>query len=125
MTARTLLVLLVVGALTCGCGSKISEANYYRVQHGMTEDDVDDLLGPPQEDQVQMTTSPPATEPADPSVVMVRGPTTLRKIKIWTRGRLTIRVAFENGVVVTRSADGIPFEGEAHQSAPTTKPIPT
>jgi hypothetical protein len=91
----------------------------------MTEDDVDDLLGPPHDEQVALTTAPPATEPHDGSVGIVTGPTTERKIKIWTRGGLTIRVAFEKGLVVTRSADGIRFEGEAHPSSPTTVPFPT
>jgi len=41
----TRVIALAVVLLT-GCGSKISEANYYRVQKGMTEEAVDELLGP-------------------------------------------------------------------------------
>jgi hypothetical protein len=89
-------VALLLGALAGGCGSKISEANYYRVQHGMTEEDVEDLLGPAAQDD--LSASAAVTRPAG------------RRVKTWTRGRLTIRVAFENGVVVNRSADGIAFE---------------
>jgi hypothetical protein len=125
LTLRTLPTLLVVVALAGGCGSKINEPNYYKVQHGMTEEDVEDLLGPPHEEQVSTTTAPPVTEPTDPPVMIVTGRTAERKIKIWTHGDLTIRVAFEKGIVVARSADGIPFEGEAHQSHPTTVPVPT
>ena len=51
MPARILAIvsLALWALLLCGCGSKISEANYYRVQYGMTEDDVEDLLGPAHE----------------------------------------------------------------------------
>ena len=102
-----------LAALASGCGSKISEANYYKIQHGMTEDDVDDLLGPAVHEEM----SAPATAPATQA--------TSRKIKTWTRGGLTIRVGFENGIVVTRSADGIPFEEEARHSTPATALAPT
>ena len=108
MSLRPFLVIVLFGALAGGCGSKVSEANYYRVQHGMTEEDVDDLLGPSKEDLA--TPAAPTTQ------------STARKIKTWTRGRLTIRVAFENGVVVSRSADGIAFEGD---SRPATAPTST
>ena len=113
MTVRALSIALFLGALAAGCGSKISEPNYYRIQHGMTEDDVDDLLGPAVHEDV----SPPPAMAGAPSTQ-----TTARKTKTWTRGRLTIRVEFDNGLVVARSADGIPFEGEARQAAPATAP---
>ena len=94
------LLLLLVGTLLCGCGSKISEANYYRVQYGMTEDDVEDLLGPPHE----VGELPSTTQPV------------MRKVQSWKRGGLVIRVTFEQGVVVARSAEGIAAEA----GTPTT-----
>lgn len=105
MRPRHFLTLLLL-TLLCGCGSKISEANYYRVQYGMSEEDVEDLLGPPHEvgESVSATQS-------------------LQKVRAWKRGGLVIRVVFEQGVVVTRSAEGIPAEAapatQKVQSAPT------
>jgi hypothetical protein len=93
-------------ALLAGCGSKISESNYYRVQYGMDEGEVDDLLGPSNEERAggHAATGPATTPLAD------------RKTKSWSRGHLTLRVTFEDGKVVGRSADGIAMEG-----APTTR----
>ena len=97
------LVLLVP---LCGCGSKISQANYYRVQYGMTEEDVEDLLGPPHE--------------VGESVSATRS---VQKVRTWKRDGLMIRVVFEQGVVVGRSAEGIAAEAlpatQNVQSAPT------
>jgi hypothetical protein len=102
MRGRQILSLLIVALvpLFAGCGSKISEANYYRVQHGMTEDEVEDLLGPAhQERGVVAPATASATQPASDV-----------KSKSWRRGGLTIHVLFENGVVTGRSAEGIPAE---------------
>lgn len=94
-----LLMLLAFVPLLGGCGSKISEANYYRVQYGMTEEDVDDLLGPPREE----TAAAPAATATSPATTRAAA----RKEKSWSRGGITIRVEFENGVVVGRSSAGI------------------
>jgi hypothetical protein len=109
-------LLALLPAFAAGCGSKISEPNYYKVQHGMTEEDVDDLLGPPHHEEV-------AAPPATLSTATTRS--TARKVKTWTRGTLSIRVVFEDGRVVGRSADGMPFEHTARRSAPTTVPTPS
>ena len=94
-----------------GCGSKISEANYYRVQHGMSEDAVEDLLGPAHEESTQGATTTTTTAPTTSS----QSPP--RKIKVWKREGLTIRVTFEDGKVVSRSAEGIASE----EMAPVTR----
>ncbi len=91
------LVLLLLAATICGCGSKISQANYYRVQYGMTEKEVEDLLGPAHAES--------AGQPAG------------TKVKSWTRETLTLRVEFRDGVVVGRSADGIPAEAPPRVAA--------
>jgi hypothetical protein len=94
------MLLLVV--LLCGCGSKVSRANYYRVQYGMTEQDVEDLLGPPH----AVGESPSTTQPV------------MRKTQTWSRDGLVIRVVFEQGVVVGRSAEGIAAEAGTSTSHP-------
>ena len=113
---RSVTFSTVVALLLCGCGSKVSEANYYKVHHGMTEEAVEDLLGPhhaeePQPAMAAATASTtretaPATPPSSTEVVQ-------RKVKTWSRGRLSMRVVFVDGRVVARSAVGIPFEKNA------------
>jgi hypothetical protein len=103
------LVLLALAVTPGGCGSKISEANYYRVQYGMTEKEVEDLLGPAHGETVT-----PATSQS------VATGTAQRKVKTWSRDALTIRVEFLDGVVVGRGADGMPAEA-ATPVAPVVK----
>jgi hypothetical protein len=86
-----LLVLIMLSPLPGGCGSKISEANFYRVQRGMTEQQIEDLLGPAHQEAA-----------AEGSAERV--------VKVWSRGGITIRVVFEDGIVVDRSGDNIPGE---------------
>jgi hypothetical protein len=97
--------------MLAGCGSKISEANYYRVQHGMSEDAVEDLLGPAHEE----TSQRPAT--AATTATTTSSQPASRKLKVWKRGGLAIRVTFDDGKVVSRSAEGIATE----EMAPVTR----
>jgi hypothetical protein len=116
MRAARLLTTMLLCLLPLGCGSKITEANYYRVQHGMSEEDVEDLLGPNHAQSVE------AAVPASSS----DGEATTRParvVKTWSRGALDIHVTFENGVVVARSADGIEAEKtKACAIRPTSQP---
>jgi hypothetical protein len=103
MRRAALFATLLLFLLPAGCGSKISEANYYRVQYGMSEEDVEDLLGPNHAQSAEAAaaaTSSPAAATTRPA----------RLLKSWSRGELVIRVAFENGTVVARYADGIAAE---------------
>lgn len=108
--SRNIPVVPLVLLLMVGCGSKISEANYYRVQYGMTEKEVEDLLGPAHGEEAV----PPAASQSSATRPLPR------KVKTWTRDGLTIRVEFEDGVVVGRGADGIPAE-----AAPASRPVRT
>jgi hypothetical protein len=131
--------LLVAGVLAAGaaapcagCGSKISEANYFKVHHGMTEEDVDELLGPAHAEEVSAAvidaTTRRAMKPAEasttsPATAPVTTRAVARKVKSWTRDGLTIRVVFEDGLVVWRSAVGLPLEEvPASASAPSVPP---
>src|SRR3954470_16010101 len=107
MRALLLLPLLFFAPLLGGCGSKISDANYYRVQYGMSEEEVEDLLGPAQEETVASPAAAPSTRP-------------VHKVKSWARDGLTIRVEFDDGLVSGRSADGIPAEAPSRNEAVST-----
>ena len=96
-----------------GCGSKINEANYYRVQNGMSEETVDDLLGPPHRQGVEtevewdVATTAPATTPAtSPTISPTDTPPPVRTVKTWTRNALVISVVFQDGKVVGRRVQG-------------------
>lgn len=93
------LVLLPLG----GCGSKISEANYYKVALGMSEEAVEDLLGPGREER-PAAAAMPALPPG-------------AKLKVWRRDRLKIRVVFVKGEVADRTAEGIPHENRPRFAA--------
>ena len=97
MSRRPLLSVSVLAiALTLGgCGSKISEANYYRVHYGMDEEQVEDVLGPAHQESTVPATTSASTRPAPPA-----------RIKSWTRDGLTILVRFEDGIVTWRWAEG-------------------
>jgi hypothetical protein len=95
------ILLLCFGLL--GCGSKVSEANYYRVQHGMSEEDVENLLGPHHAESVEAGV--PATSSDAPATSRP-----VRLVRTWSRGELSIHVAFENGLVAARWARGMAGE---------------
>ena len=112
MSRRLLLSLLALSLCItpAGCGSKISKANYYRVQYGMTEEEVEDLLGPA---HAESAAPVPVTQAA--TTAPVAG-----KTKSWSRDGLVIRVTFRDGIVVARSAEGI--AAESAEFHPATLP---
>src|SRR4051812_9460749 len=103
MRAASLLITALLCLAPLGCGSKISEANYYRVQYGMSEEDVEDLLGPSHAESSEAAA--PATSSDDAATTRPA-----RLTRSWSRGGLTLRVTFADGTVVARSADGIEAE---------------
>lgn len=107
--ASCLFVTLLAATTLGGCGSKVSPANYYRVQYGMSEEDVEDLLGPAHGERTRASSTAPATEPV------------MQKVKSWSRRGIAIHVVFEGGVVVGRSGEGIPGEAAPQKvnSTPT------
>ena len=102
-------VMLTVPSAACGCGSKISEANYYRVHYGMTEDEVEDVLGPPHEVAIlpaELSTQPtsaPSTNHASPASTRP----VERKQLTWSREGITLRIILSDGVVTARWAEGM------------------
>ena len=93
------LVLAAALMLLAGCGSKISEANYYRVHYGMDEGEVDDVLGPAHQEslEAQLAEPPPLAASRPPGPATATAPATragVRKIKTWMRDDLTISVHF-------------------------------
>ncbi|MDX1377037.1 MAG: outer membrane protein assembly factor BamE [Burkholderiales bacterium] len=79
--ARRLLVASVLALALAACGSKINEENFVRIQDGMTEQQVIDLLGTP-------------TETSGVGALGMSGASA-----VWQDGDARISVQFVNGKV--------------------------
>ena len=93
-----LCLLLLTG---CG-GGKISRSNYEKVRTGMTEEDVEAVLGPGKD----VTVAPPK-DPKAPKPPAVPGMPANAKIKVWQDGDRSITVVFGNGKVDRKSSKGL------------------
>ncbi|MGP8051481.1 MAG: outer membrane protein assembly factor BamE [Desulfobaccales bacterium] len=80
---RLVLVVLVIAGLA-GCGSKISKQNFDQIKLGMTQEEVQGILGPP-------------SEASGVEIPVFSG--TMSK---WTQGDTIITVQFVNGKVVAK-----------------------
>ena len=127
-------LLLAAAMLAGGCGSKISEANYFRVRYGMSEEEVEELLGPAHEESSEPLPSLPADArppsragaASDSTPASSRPASTrpaLRKLKAWSRDGITIRVVFEYGVVTGRSAEGIAADPSSTGPSAANPPV--
>jgi hypothetical protein len=103
------LALMVALAGLClgvsGCGSKISKANADKINTGMTETEVSNLLGPPTE----------SNEVALPDIGGMLGggapgmPTMPKKTRqsVWKEGEKAITVMFVDGKVMAKESKGL------------------
>jgi len=82
--ATTALVLVLAG-----CGSNVNEENFARIEDGMTEQQVIDLLGTP-------------TETSSMGALGVSG-----SAAVWTEGDARISVQFVNGKVRLKQFDRV------------------
>ncbi len=82
--------LLLALLLLTGCGSRVNEANYYKVGAGTPEEKVDEWLGP--------------SRPAEVPALVGRRDV---KARYWEAGALKITLLFENGHVIGRKAEGL------------------
>ena len=97
MSARRVLVAMVVGgfmlALLGGCGGKVSKSNYDRIDNGMTQAEVEKILGKP-------------TDEAGGGGVLGKI-TGSGKVLTWTDGDKSIAVTFVNDKVTTKIQKGL------------------
>src|SRR4051812_18994016 len=85
------LPLLILLMLLSGCGSRVNEANYYKVGAGVSEKWVEEeVLGPGR----------PAEVPPSMSGRNIRA---MR----WEHGDLKITLLFEDGRLIARKAEGL------------------
>ncbi|MDI6852172.1 MAG: outer membrane protein assembly factor BamE [Deltaproteobacteria bacterium] len=88
---RILSVLLALALITASCGeNKISKANFDKIKTGMTEAEVQAILGPP-------------TESSGVDVAVFAGTTS-----VWKKGDTVISVQFVNGKVIAKQFSKTP-----------------
>lgn len=81
-------MMLLCAALLLGCGSKVSQENFAKIQSGMTESEVTAILGPP-------------TESNSIGFGPVGGTTST-----WKDNGRTITIQFVNGKVIAKAFSG-------------------
>ena len=90
--AASCLAFLLV-ACVAGCASKITQANYDKIETGMTVGEVEDLLGM---GQIEESGS-----------LAVPGFNLSAKVMVWRSDSKWIRIIFEDDKVVTKSQMGL------------------
>jgi hypothetical protein len=83
--------------LLSGCGTKITEANYYQIGVGTSEGRVEELLGPGK--VVAVPEAPAGSN---------------RVAKRWEAEGLKITILFENDKVIARNAEGLSSGTESY-----------
>ncbi len=93
-TASVVWMLCVMAVTLAGCGQSITRANYDRIETGMTEQQVRDILGEPDE--------------VDSGGVSLPGVEANASVAVWRddEGR-QITVTFVNGAVTAKSQRGL------------------
>ena len=99
-------LLLAIFALTLtGCGgNKVSLANYDRIKEGMTESEVEGILGKGEEKASSSLNFPgkpgggKGTVPGIPSSI---------KVKLWQDGKKAISITFADGKVMNKIQNGL------------------
>jgi hypothetical protein len=101
--AALLAGLAILGTLTACSQSKLTTANYDRVTTGMSQQDVEAILGPGKE-QASSSVAVPSQSVAG---VTVPGANTSAKVLTWQEGQKLISVTFVNGKVMSKTQFGL------------------
>ena len=96
--ARLIPATVILAALT-GCGGSVSQSNYDKVNTGMTQAQVEDILGKGKE---QASTAMPGVGAGGMSV-----PGMSAKVLQWQDGSKSITVTFMNDKVVSKAQNGL------------------
>jgi len=99
-----LLALLAITVALAACGqSKLTMANYEKVATGMSQQDVEAILGPGKEQASTAVAVPGASGGG----VTVPSTTTSAKVLSWQEGRKIVSVTFVNGKVMSKTQFGL------------------
>jgi hypothetical protein len=97
------LVAFFVSLTGCG-GNKISKSNYDKINPGMSEADVEGVLGKGEE---QASLNMPAVNVPGMPNLQIQGMPTSAKAKKWQDGNRVITVMFMDGKVVSKTQIGL------------------
>jgi hypothetical protein len=102
------LCMAAVCVFTAGCGSRISKSNYDKIKDGMTEAEVEGLLGKGEE-QSAASLNIPGPSVGIPGVggISFKGISASVKVVKWQAGSQEITVTFSDGKVAGREQTGL------------------
>jgi hypothetical protein len=106
---RTVAVLWAVAGclLVGGCGgSKVNKSNFDKISMGMSEADVEGVLGKGQE-QAGAAINMPAINMPGMGNIGIQGMPTSAKTKTWTDGNRVITIVFLDGKVAGKTQAGL------------------
>ena len=92
---------LVLALAATGCGGGVSQSNYDKIQPGMTQDQVEGILGTGKE-QTTNSMSTPGMAVGGISLPAMSG-----KILTWQDGSKTITVTLKDGKVLDKAESGL------------------
>ncbi len=92
---------LALAAAASGCGGGVSQSSYDKVQTGMTQEQVEGILGTDKEKTAADMGTPGV------SVGGMTVPGTSAKVVTWTDGSKTITISFKDGKVFSKAENGL------------------
>jgi len=99
----TLAAMLLMSLLLSGCGGPVNMSNYNKITTGMTEQEVESVLGKGEEQASSGVNVPGATI----GDVSVPGVSMSGKSVVWKNGTNAISVMFLNGKVMSKAQIGL------------------
>ena len=103
VTSIRLLAVLCVCTMLCGCGGNINKANYDKIKDGMSEKEVEAILGPGEE-QSSIGANMPGVSAGG---VSVPGVSMSGKNKVWKEGTKIITIMFMNDKMTMKAQTGL------------------
>jgi uncharacterized protein YceK len=107
---KFLVLMLMVGLVAglSGCSSKVNKENYDKIKMGMTQAEVESILGEPTEQVSSSMDAPGMPSPPMPGMEPGGGQEGMDgKTMIWKEGDKVITVIFLNGKVKAKSHTGL------------------
>jgi hypothetical protein len=100
----SLALVLVVCVAVSGCGSKVSKANFDKIKDGMTEKEVEDVLGKPTQTG-DTGAAAAAISSKIPGADKIKMPN--MKVAQWKDGNKAISITFVDGKVAQKLGVGL------------------
>lgn len=103
-------VLFTLAVLTAGCTGKLTAENYTKVANGMTQAQVEGILGPGTEQAssgVAVPAMPAGVASTGATGIGAPGTTVTTKVLVWRKGSKMITATFMNDQLVAKTQVGL------------------